>query len=113
MDTDFYNKLKQQYENQDVSRPKGKFSGEHISTEYFYSLMGEGDFICGQDDGNCNYVEIFEVDDEERAAFNFDSNISNFGLRENDQGFVYGTPLTKQERKEYEEHWTPDEDEIE
>ena len=72
----------------------GKFEGEEPATPYYYdlSLNGEGESLDSSEDGDG--ADLFHVEDDERAAFGFDADVTAFLLEWDSQGFVRGTPLT-------------------
>jgi hypothetical protein len=87
----------------------GKFEGESAATEYFYELMldGDGETIYG-DSGDdtadepyqeTDCAELFRINADEAEAF--DLPIGHwFLLREDSQGFVYGTTHATREQAE-------------
>jgi hypothetical protein len=93
------------------SRP-GKFEGETADTEYFYERMCEGDgetiYAYGGDDDQTEAdfadteeasAELFQVDAEESAAFGLPVG-HWYLLREDSQGFVFGTVHATREQAE-------------
>ena len=72
----------------------GKFEGEQPETEYFYDLMleGDGETLFPDIDGDicANSAEVFHINADEAEAFNLPIG-HYFLLREDSQGFVYGS----------------------
>ena len=67
----------------------GKFEGELPETAYFYERMMEGDGEDAYDDEGL----LFDVNDEERAAFGLNAETTQFSLYVSENGFVYGSEL--------------------
>jgi hypothetical protein len=91
----------------------GKFEGETAATEYFYeqSLEGDGDTIYAEipiADGPDDFIydedapiaTIFHLTSEEIEAFDLPITRRWFLLREDSQGFVYGTCHLSRENAE-------------
>jgi len=75
----------------------GKFEGESPATEYFFAAMMDGDGeniypsdIEDTDEEDARYATVFHVDAEEAEAFDLPMS-SVFMLREDSQGFVFGS----------------------
>lgn len=75
---------------------RGRFHGEHISTVYFYEhLMDAMPMSNGTD-----LIWVLELADGEAAAFNLPESTTHFSLLlDDDDGFVFGEPMSQ---KEYE-----------
>jgi hypothetical protein len=80
----------------------GKFEGEGVETAYFYLRGRDGDGeVLWSDENGGGCTELFDVNDFERKAFAFASDVVSFTLSHDSQGFVSGEPLTaKQEAVE-------------
>ena len=81
---------------QDIVSQTGKFELENPITPYLYeiSLDGDGEVICGQEDGQGIWAAKFDLTCEELEHFNLDlPNNTSYGetiliLVEDSQGFV-------------------------
>lgn len=97
------------------TRP-GKFEGEMAATEYFYEQMcnGDGETVYAPsedsddiDDGADGWPcgELFRIDADESEAFGLPIG-AWFLLREDSQGFAYGTHHeTRELAEQYFRHW--------
>jgi|GEM_PF-3389594 len=105
--TDNASRIRREYVEGYESHP-GRFEGEGPETVYFYDLTmdGSGDELSCMEDGCGEYACMLEVDDDEREAFEFPSNVTHFLVTQSEYGFISGTPLTTREadkvRKQYE-----------
>jgi hypothetical protein len=87
----------------------GKFEGESAATEYFYEQMlnGDGETVFPDIDGDicANSAELFHINADESEAFNLP--IGHwFLLREDSQGFAYGTThATRAEAEQKFQSW--------
>lgn len=86
----------------------GKFEGETAATEYFYEQMlnGDGETICadnGDEGHDYEFIasaELFHINAEEAEAFNL--TIGHwFLLREDSQGFAYGSEHPSRQAAEH------------
>jgi hypothetical protein len=73
----------------------GKFEGEPPETEYFWEQIFNGDGVeiyagSENDEEDEEYAIVFDVNAEEAEAFNLPIG-STFMIREDSQGFVYGS----------------------
>ena len=74
-------------------RHPGKFEGEPIETLYYYDSTMNG---FGEDRGvEGEMYSIHGVTADERKVFQMPDNIRYFVISENEQGFVYGSAMTK------------------
>lgn len=82
----------------------GKFEGESAATEYFYEQMcnGDSETVFGSaeyEDESAITAEVFRINAEEAEAF--DLPIGHwFLLREDSQGFAYGSSHPTREQAE-------------
>jgi hypothetical protein len=82
----------------------GKFEGETAATEYFYEQMldGDGETVFGSveyEDESAVTAELFHINADEAEAFNLP--IGHwFLLREDSQGFAYGSTHATREQAE-------------
>ena len=83
----------------------GKFEGETAATEYFYEQMldGDGEVIFGNvdyEDEQAKEAYIFRINADEDEAFDGCPVGYVFMIREDSQGFVYGSIHATREEAE-------------
>ena len=73
----------------------GKFEGEGVETAYFYLRLqdGDGESLYSSDNGD-GCTDLLDVNEFERALFDFKPEITHFIVAQDSQGFVSGKELT-------------------
>lgn len=79
-----------------IIQSPGKFEGEMIYAPHFYDVSGDGEILNYMTDGMGEYVELIEIQDDERKEFpELEPIVKYIALRENDQGFVWCVEMTE------------------
>ena len=81
-----------------TARP-GKFEGEPIYSPYFYELMMDGMADETIYEGDL-MIEIFRVDEPDRAIFPELKDVYGVSMSNDENGFIYCSPLTEEETNE-------------